>query len=129
MGETRVIPTIIVTHMALGQALMQAVEGMIGPQSDFEILSNEGLSLEQISAAIEHRLGVGPTFLFVDFCGGSPYVACKSLREQHPECVVVSGVNMPMLVSFFTKRDKLSFTELARTVESDGHRGIQLIPE
>jgi mannose/fructose-specific phosphotransferase system component IIA len=118
---------IIVTHKSLGQALMNAVEGMLGPQQDFEILSNEGLSLEQITDAVERLLTDSPTLLFVDFCGGSPYVACKSLRDRHPECALVSGVNLPMLISFFTKRDKLSYTELAGTVETDGHRGIQLI--
>jgi mannose PTS system EIIAB component len=119
---------IIVTHKSLGGALMDAIQGMIGPQPDFEVLSNDGLSLDQIATVVEGRLDEVPTVLFVDFCGGSPYVACKSLRERHPQCALVSGVNMPMLISFFTKRDKLTFTELVETVEADGHRGIQLIP-
>jgi mannose/fructose-specific phosphotransferase system component IIA len=123
-----VIRGIIVTHKSLGKALVDAVEGMLGPQQDFDMLSNDGLSLDQIMGAVEGRLDDAPTLLFVDLCGGSPFVACKTLRERHPQCALVSGVNLPMLLSFFTKRDKLPFTELAQMVESDGHRGIQLIP-
>jgi hypothetical protein len=34
-----------------------------------------------------------------------------------------------MLISFFTKRNKLPFTELVSTVKADGLRGIELLTE
>ncbi len=118
---------LILTHGDLGRSLLNAAEKVLGPQSNVEVLSNEGLSLEQIIAAVETRLDPAPCLLLVDFFGGSPFVACQSLLKQHPEAAVISGVNLPMLFSFFTKREKLAFPDLVLMVESDAHRGIQRI--
>jgi mannose/fructose-specific phosphotransferase system component IIA len=118
---------LILTHGELGRALLEAAEKVLGPQTDVEVLSNEGLSLEQIIHAVKARLGTEPCLLMVDFFGGSPFVACRALLEQHPLAAVISGVNLPMLFSFFTKRATLDFHELATMVEADAHRGIQRI--
>jgi mannose/fructose-specific phosphotransferase system component IIA len=53
-------------------------------------------------------------------------MACKSLALSPEQTVIVSGVNLPMLLSFFTKRNTLNFEELSRVVQADGLRGIQL---
>ena len=119
---------VILTHGELGKALMNAVVNMLGPQSDADVLTNEGLSLEQIINAVESRLNDTPCLLFVDHCGGSPFVACKTLSARYPHHRLITGVNLPMLLSFFTKRSRLPFDELVQVVESDGHRGIQRIP-
>jgi mannose/fructose-specific phosphotransferase system component IIA len=118
---------IILTHGTLGRVLLEAAEMAIGPQPNVEVISNTGMSLEQMIEAVDARLAEIPTILFVDYCGGSPYVACATLRALHPAHTLISGVNLPMLMSFFTKRDKLPFADLVQTVESDGHRGIQRI--
>ncbi|MCC6476260.1 PTS mannose transporter subunit IIAB, partial [bacterium] len=65
-----------------------------------------------------------PTIVFVDLCGGSTFMACATLPGERNNCALVAGVNLPMLLSFFTKRDKLSLSELAETVQKDGIRGI-----
>jgi mannose/fructose-specific phosphotransferase system component IIA len=108
---------------------MDAVQKTLGPQTGADVLSNDGLSLDQITESIRSLLGDSPCVLFVDTCGGSPYVACRTLRLDRPLHALVSGLNLPMLYSFFTKRDKLPFADLVRAVETDGHRGIQLILE
>ena len=123
------IPALILTHGQVGQMLMEAVEKVLGPQSGVVVLSNDDCTLEEMKFNVESRLGAGPGLLFVDFCGGSPYVACKSLRETHPNYAVISGVNLPMLFSFFTKRNQHSFEELVEVVKTDGLRGIQLLAE
>jgi mannose/fructose-specific phosphotransferase system component IIA len=120
---------ILLTHGSLGRVLLEACEMALGRQTDVEVLSNEGLSLAQMIEAVERRLADVPTVFFVDYCGGSPFVACSMLRELHPSHTLISGVNLPMLLSFFTKRDKLPFNELMQTVETDAHRGIQRISQ
>jgi mannose/fructose-specific phosphotransferase system component IIA len=121
------VRAVILTHGTLGKELMAVVEGVLGPQSDADVLSNFGMSLDQIIQSAQSTLSGDSLIFFVDFCGGSPYVACKTLQQSHPECAVISGVNMPMLFSFFTKRSQLTFQALVEMVESDGHRGIQRI--
>lgn len=123
------IPALILTHGHLGEMLMEAVEKVLGPQTDVIVLSNDDCTMDDMKFNVETRLGNAPGVLFVDFCGGSPYVACKSLREIHPNYAVISGVNLPMLFSFFTKRTKHPFAELVEIVKADGLRGIQLLAE
>lgn len=118
---------VIFTHGSLGQTFMDVVERVLGPQTDVQVLSNEGLSLEQMTELLDRQRDERPTILFADFCGGSTYVACKTFCERRGQTALVSGVNLPMLFSFFTKRGKLPFDELARVVETDAHRGIQLL--
>jgi mannose PTS system EIIA component len=119
------IRAIILTHGTFGKVLLEAVEKVLGPQPDIEVLSNEGQSLEQMIHSMESRLGDQQVVIFVDFCGGSPFIACKTLLDQHPGSAILSGVNLPMLLSFFTKRTTLPFSDLVRVVETDAHRGIQ----
>lgn len=122
------ITAFILTHGSLGSALLESVERVIGPQKEVTVLSNENLSLEQIQELAKSHLNERPCVFFVDTCGGSPYVACASLLPADTSSAVISGVNLPMLISFFTKRDSLPFHELVSTVETDGHRGIMRVP-
>ena len=121
------IPALILTHGHLGEMLMEAVAKVLGPQTDVQVLSNDNCTMDELIAHVEARLGQEAGVLFVDFCGGSPYVACQSLHRAHPNYAVISGVNLPMLFSFFTKRNKHPFAELVEVVKADGLRGIQLL--
>ncbi len=119
------IRAILVTHGSLGQALHDAAISVLGPQAGTAVLSNSGLSLEQIQDRVREALTNDPTVIMVDLCGGSPFMACCALTDLPGQTAVVSGINLPMLLSFFTKRDKLSLSELAETVARDAVRGIQ----
>ena len=117
---------ILLTHGTLGEALMTSVESILGPQEEVVILSNKDKALDQIADSIVPHLKDSHSIVFVDFCGGSPFMACKSLECPPETTAIVSGVNLPMLLSFFTKRNKLNFAELSQIVKTDGLRGIQL---
>lgn len=119
------IRAILVTHGTLGQSLYDAAISVLGPQVGANVLSNSGLSLEQIQTKVRSMLTDEPTLIMVDLCGGSPFMACCSLGDLTGDSAIVSGVNLPMLLSYFTKRDKMSLSELAQTVERDAVRGIQ----
>lgn len=116
---------VLVTHGSLGQSLHDAAISVLGPQAGTTVLSNSGLSLEQIQERVREILTNDPTVIMVDLCGGSPFMACCALTDLPGQTAVVSGINLPMLLSFFTKRDKLSLSELAETVARDAVRGIQ----
>lgn len=120
---------LLITHSTLGAALMASVESVLGPQEDVVVLSNTGQALDQITNSIVPHLNGAPCIIFVDFCGGSPFMACKSIALAPETTAIVSGVNLPMLLSFFTKRNTLNFAELSQAVKTDGLRGIQLHTE
>lgn len=120
------VGAVIITHGSLGQVMVAEAERTLGPQCEVKVINNDKLSLEQMVEHVQANLPAAPTILFVDFCGGSPYVACQTARRKLTQCALISGVNLPMLYSFFTKRDKLPFGELVETVQADAIRGIQV---
>ncbi|MBL0060605.1 MAG: hypothetical protein IPP40_03725 [bacterium] len=119
------IRAILVTHGTLGQSLYDAAISVLGPQAGASVLSNSGLSLEQIQSKVRALLTDESTLIMVDLCGGSPFMACCALNNLPGDTAIVSGVNLPMLLSYFTKRDKMSLSDLSQTVERDAVRGIQ----
>jgi len=122
---------IIVTHAQLAAAFVAAVAQIAGPQDELSAVSNAGLSNEQLLQKLRELMADGlPTVIFTDFLGGSAYAVARQLVEagrsqEKAHCAAVTGVNLPMLLSFVTKRNKLPFAELIETLRNDGHRGIQ----
>jgi len=122
---------IIVTHAQLAQALIAAAAQIAGPQDALSAVSNAGLSNEQLMQKLREIMqDIQPTVIFTDFLGGSAYATARQVVETcmaqgHSDCAAVTGVNLPMLLSFITKRNKLPFAELIETLRNDGHRGIQ----
>jgi mannose/fructose-specific phosphotransferase system component IIA len=122
---------IIVTHAQLAPAFVTAIAQIAGPQEMLSAVSNVGLSNEQLQQKLRELMQDGlPTIIFTDFLGGSAYVVARQLIEtcrsqEKAHCAAVTGVNLPMLLSFITKRNKLPFAELIETLRNDGHRGIQ----
>ncbi len=124
------IHALIVTHGDLGAELLRVVESLLGPQEAVEVLSNKGKDLEGLCDLVDAHVPSGEeAILFVDFCGGSPFVACRRSSGDKRHCTVISGVNLPMLTSFFTKRSKMPLSQLLQTIRDDAVRGIQLSSE
>ncbi|TMQ58213.1 MAG: hypothetical protein E6K76_08550 [Candidatus Eisenbacteria bacterium] len=122
---------LLVTHAALGSELLRTVEGILGAQSDVQVLSNDGYSSDALSRAIEERVrdvpGDRPVVLFTDLAAGSCGIASR--RAQHGERLVrkVTGVNLPMLLEFFHYRDTLPLDELLPRLEAKGKAGITVL--
>ena len=101
---------------------LQSVIDIIGSQEGVNAISNRGLNLEELQEHIRENLPEDDeVVIFVDFYG-SAYTAAKIAGRGAP---VISGVNMPMLLSFFTKRDTIPLKELIEVVAADGKRGIK----
>ena len=122
---------LLVTHAALGSELLRTVEGILGAQSDVQVLSNDGYSSDALSRAIEERVrdvpGDRPVVLFTDLAAGSCGIASR--RAEHGERLVrkVTGVNLPMLLEFFHYRDTLALDELLPRLEAKGKAGITVL--
>lgn len=122
------IYALIVTHGLLGTELLRCVETLLGPQEGVMVISNRGQDLEGLCREVASHIPEGQdAILFVDFLGGSPFVACRRASDGSGRLAIISGVNLPMLTSFFTKRVEKNFDELTQIVREDGLRGIQLI--
>lgn len=115
------ISCILVAHGKMGRGLINAATVIVGEQDEVYILSNSDLSLESLKTKIAGIVSkVDECIVFVD-CLGSAYTAARIVCRDRP---VVSGVNLPMLLSFFTKRERLDLEDLLQAVINDGRKGI-----
>lgn len=124
------IAVFLISHEYLASALLKAVEKIIGPQENVFAYSNSKDSLpllaDKITAQIQEITAFHIVF-FIDMMGGSCWALANMIRKKYPTSTIISGMNLPMLLSLFTSMDELSFDELVKKVKDNGIRGIQSI--
>ena len=118
---------IIIAHKDAGRGVLNALKGMYGDIDCLVSLSNEGLSTNELTDAIRAaaRTAEGEgVCVFIDAYGGSCWRAAKLARLRNAH--VITGFNLPILLSFVTKRAIIPFDELPAVLEMDGKRGIRV---
>jgi mannose/fructose-specific phosphotransferase system component IIA len=122
------VPALIVTHADLAQALVRAAERVVGTIEDVTLLSNEGLSRDDLEDAIETRVKHWQQggLLLTDFWGGSCHTCGATAARRHGEVVIVTGVNLPLLLDYLHNRDRLSALELAERLQQKGRDSIRV---
>lgn len=122
---------ILLTHGPIGEALIEAVRGIMGLDEGLHALVVNNMSVAEISARLlslinapeEQQDGV---LIMASLKGGSCWNVAVAMAKDHHHVRVISGVNLSMVLSFITKRDLLTLDDLATTVVRDGLRGIAL---
>ena len=120
------IKGLIVGHRNIGEGLLNALESISGSFENIIFISNNGLSKNEIAEKIKEACKEyqnDDVMIFIDVYGGSCSRAAKiaKLSGSH----IVTGLNLPMLLSFVNKRNTFSFDELCTILETDGKRGIK----
>ncbi|MCD6307686.1 MAG: hypothetical protein J7M24_01675 [Candidatus Latescibacteria bacterium] len=118
---------LIVGHATFGDGILHALKSIAGEFTCLETISNDGLATNELVEAIkEHTLSGGEegTLIFVDLFGGSCWRAAKMAQTGHTR--IVSGVNLPMVLSFLHKRENRSTDSLADIIETDAKRGVRV---
>lgn len=121
------IPLLIVTHGALGRALVEAARDVSGEVGDIEQLSNENLSAETLAEEIRARVRAWPAggIVLCDLPGGSTHTRALAAARGIPGVEVVTGGNLPMLLFYLSRRDELPVHELALGMCERGQRCIR----
>ena len=93
------------------------------------VISNLGVGKDQIrlklkKAITDETFGEGAV-IFVDLFGSSCWQIAKNIAPQDQNVAVVCGVNLPMLVKFFSKRKTFPFEKLISLVKEEGGKGIR----
>ena len=122
---------ILLTHGLIGEAFIEAVQGIMGLDDGLHAISVMNMSVVEITdrlmalvgAPEEKRDGV---IILASLKGGSCWNVAVSVAKDNSNVEVVSGLNLSMVLSFMTKRDELPLNELAENIEQDGHRGVTL---
>jgi mannose PTS system EIIA component len=121
------IPALLVTHADLGSALLRAAAKVYGPVEEVEVLSNEGLSREQLEQEIEKRVGAWRGGLILtDFWGGSCHACGVAAARGHGDIVVVTGLNLPLLLDYLHNREEYEVDALAERLQRKGRDSIRL---
>lgn len=130
------IGIIIVTHLDTATPFIQEAERMLGKQEGVIALNlheNESLDSlclhlsESIEQCFKPSNGEGEGILILtDLFGSSPTNAClKTLYSSKRPIEILTGVNLPMVISSLSYRSRLPLKELAEKVLLDGQKGIK----
>ena len=121
---------IVITHGPIAHALIQAAEGILGTCQYIIGFSTSDKSRDTVEREIGEIISSADwpheTLILVSLKGGSCWNAAVSVMEKYHNIAVVSAVNLPMMLSFLTKRDGKQLDELATVVKNDGIRGIDI---
>jgi PTS system mannose-specific IIA component len=121
-------PALLVMHSDLADALLRAATRVYGPVEGVEVLSNEGLSREDLEGAIARRVGDwgGGGLVLTDFWGGSCHICGVAAARGHGDVVVVTGINLPVLLDYLHNRDAYGALALAERLIRKGRDSIRL---
>jgi len=118
---------VVYTHADLGAALCRAVESMMGQQNGLVGISNEGLSGDAMLTVVEEAIAESSdgAVVFTALFGGSCWRVAEQLTSGRNDLLHVTGVNLPMLLAFVSKRESTGIDELAGILVDYGRRGIK----
>jgi mannose PTS system EIIA component len=124
------IGIVIVTHGRMGEELLKCAEGIVGKQQDVLVLGLEGnegpAALEaRLLSALESFKGAAGVLVVTDMLGGTPCnVGLRQFRDPRFHYDLVTGVNLPMLISALTNRHYMPLPQLAQKLVDDASRNI-----
>lgn len=105
----------------------------MGKQKGFSVISNAGMGKKELASTLHQKVGQKAgdegVIIFVDMFGTSCWQTAKmvteELSQEKHKVAVITGVNLPMLVKFFAKRDFLPLNQLVPLVKQEGEKGIR----
>ncbi|MDI7259001.1 MAG: hypothetical protein QME90_03660 [Thermodesulfobacteriota bacterium] len=125
------IGAVIIAHSFVGKELIATAEYIVGKIEGITAVSINGEmnSFEArkiISDAIKQVSQGDGVLLLTDLFGGSPSnIAFSFLNSEKID--VVTGVNLPMILTFWNKREGKSLSVLAKLIQLSGTRNIVIV--
>ena len=122
------IGAIIVTHAFVGKELIAAAEYLVGKIRGIEVVSmdrqlNSFETRKKIIRAMEKVDQGEGLLLLTDLSEGSAAnIAFSFLVQEKVE--VITGVNLPMILTFWNKRETHTLREVVKAVQLSGLRSI-----
>jgi PTS system mannose-specific IIA component len=125
---TDVIGIVVVTHGQLAAELLNAAETIVGDLPRFTAVSigwheDTNDAREEIAQAIARvRQGQG-VLIVTDMFGGTPSNLAMTFLGQN-DVEVITGVNLPMLITLAGLNEQASLLEVAREMREHGRNAI-----
>ncbi len=124
------IGLVIVSHGALGAAMLDALEHIVGSQTGAAAIGigpddDVAQRRAEILAAIEAADGGKGVIVMTDMFGGTPSnLALAALNRHGVE--VIAGVNLPMLIKFASVRAEKTLPDAITAVQEAGRKYINV---
>jgi PTS system mannose-specific IIA component len=118
---------VLVTHAGLAGALKSAAEMIVGTIdlcASVDVIPGEHADeiMARVVSAVE-AVSADGAIIMTDLFGGTPSnMAMSFLKEGRIE--VLTGVNLPMLIEFCSRRERLPVADLASELQRSGREGI-----
>lgn len=128
------IALIIVTHGDFAQGLLDAAYMIVGPQEGVASLCTRcGDKPEELEAKLKSMVSsllqnYTDVLVMTDIFGGTPTNICLPLLQSQ-DVEVLTGVNMPMVLKFFSQRGKVPLAELGTLLKLYAQQGVVLVSE
>lgn len=119
---------VIIAHSFIGRELVATAEYIVGKIKGLTAVSidckTSAFKARKAIARAINEVGQGDgVLLLTDLFGGAPSnIAFSFLNKEKIE--VVTGVNLPMIITFWNKRKDKNLEELAKLVQLSGIRNI-----
>ena len=125
------IGILVLTHGAFGEDLLKTACGImheseklgalnLSRRSDFETLR------KKVSDMIVGLNADGGVLVLIDAYGGTSYNTTRPLMSNH-NISLVTGVNLPMVLSALTNRHRMNLEALAKKVSEDAKKTISVM--
>ena len=122
---------LIVTHGGLGRELLACAESVIGRQSAVAVLGLDNAQSpdefeKKIRATLDTLSNPAGVLILADMLGGTPCNVCLRLA-RNPGYVfdLVTGANLPMLITSLANRHLMPLGQLAQKLIEDAPRSAQ----
>src|SRR5436309_3089868 len=127
---------LIVTHGEFGAYLSEAAEEIVGRQGEgIRVVSTSArLSIKEIRSRVSKAIREiydenNGLVVITDMVGGTPTNVALPLVRDLPNVSVISGLNLYMLVSAFSRRKTGDRLDVVAAMLNDGQRSIQDVGE
>jgi mannose PTS system EIIA component len=124
---------IVVAHGGLAQAFVETAEMIVGPTDGFKACSfAQGSDVDSLRRMLKNSIkevnkGEG-VIILTDMFGGTPSNISLSFLENG-KVEVVTGVNLPMVITALTKRKGKNIVELTCLLKDAGSKNIHIASE
>ncbi|HOS97539.1 MAG TPA: PTS sugar transporter subunit IIA [Deltaproteobacteria bacterium] len=124
---------IVVAHGDLARAFEETAQMIVGPTEAFKACSfAQGTDVDDLRKLLKTSIkevnrGEG-VIILTDMFGGTPSNISLSFLENG-KIEVITGVNLPMVITALTKRKGKDIGELARMLKEGGSKNIHIASE
>lgn len=128
MSEHAPVRGVLLGHGGMPDGMVDAVRHITGCEPDALVpITNRGMSPDALADAVLRVVGNGPAVIFTDLQSGSCGFVARRLLQAHPDLIIISAVNLPLLIEFAMNRH-LPTGELVPRMLARGRAAIRCAP-